>query len=114
MTARLAQAADTIVARATPPGKGGVAVVRVSGAAVREIAAGICGQVPEPRVATFTHFCDRHGDAIDSGLAIYFPSPGSFTGEEVVELQGHGGAVVCEMLVERVIEPGRDTFTGLW
>jgi tRNA modification GTPase len=106
MTARLAQAADTIVARATPPGKGGVAVVRVSGAAVRAIAAGICGQVPEPRVATFTHFCDRHGDAIDSGLAIYFPSPGSFTGEEVVELQGHGGAVVCEMLVERVIELG--------
>jgi len=80
--------------------------VRVSGSGASEIAVGICGHLPDPRVATFTHFSDRDGHAIDSGLAIYFPSPASFTGEDVVELQGHGGAVVCEMLVERVIELG--------
>jgi len=106
MTVSLAPAADTIVARATPPGKGGVAVVRVSGKRARAIAVAICGGIPEPRQATFTHFRDRDGHAIDSGLAIFFPGPGSFTGEDVVELQGHGGAVVCEMLVERVIELG--------
>ncbi len=97
---------DTIVARATPPGRGGVAIVRVSGPEVPTIARGICGALPEPRLATFTHFRDAQDRAVDSGLALYFRAPASFTGEDVLELQGHGGPVVCDLLVERVLELG--------
>jgi tRNA modification GTPase len=99
-------ASDTIVARATPPGRGGVAVVRVSGPLVRDIARGVCGTLPEPRLATFCRFLDGDGRALDSGLVLYFPAPASFTGEDVLELQGHGGPVVCDMLIDRVLELG--------
>ncbi|MGI9344350.1 MAG: tRNA modification GTPase, partial [Gammaproteobacteria bacterium] len=97
---------DTIVARATPPGRGGVAIVRVSGPAAAAIARAVCGELPAPRYAKFLHFRDERGDAIDSGIALYFAAPSSFTGEDVLELQGHGGPVVCELLVERILALG--------
>ena len=98
--------ADTIVAAATPPGRGGVGVVRVSGPAVRGIAAVMLGKVPAPRQATFTTFRDSDRQPVDAGLALYFPAPNSYTGEEVLELHGHGGPVVVEALVARVVELG--------
>src|SRR5438309_894144 len=97
---------DTIVAAATPPGRGGVGVVRVSGPKVPEIAAVILGELPLPRRATFARFLDSHQDTIDAGLALFFPAPHSYTGEHVLELQGHGGALVIESLVARVVEIG--------
>jgi len=106
MTAQPGQSSDTIVARATPPGRGGVAVVRISGSRAAAIARSVCGVLPEPRRATFVHFLDAGGTAIDSGLALFFPGPASFSGEDVLELQGHGGPVVCELLIERVLTLG--------
>jgi tRNA modification GTPase len=97
---------DTIVAAATPPGRGGVGVVRVSGPKVPEIAATLVGDLPQPRHATLAQFADRVGEPIDVGLALFFPGPHSYTGEHVLELQGHGGPVVVERLVERVMELG--------
>ena len=97
---------DTIVATATPPGRGGVGIVRVSGPKVPEIAAVVLGDLPPPRRATFARFLDSQQDTIDAGLAIFFPAPHSYTGEHVLELQGHGGALVMEALVARVIEIG--------
>ena len=97
---------DTIVAAATPPGRGGVAVVRVSGPLVPAIAEALLGTLPAPRYATFSRWKDAAGALIDLGLALYFPAPHSFTGEDVLELQGHGGDVVVEALVERVVELG--------
>jgi tRNA modification GTPase len=97
---------DTIVAAASPPGRGGVGIVRVSGPKTPEIAAVIVGELPAPRVATFTPFLDAQQQPIDVGLAIFFPSPHSYTGEHVLELQGHGGPVVVENLIARVVELG--------
>ena len=97
---------DTIVAVATPPGSGGVGVVRMSGADVERIARTMLGSLPEPRVATYATFADSRGEAVDAGLALYFPGPASFTGESVIELQGHGGPVVLSMLVEAAVELG--------
>jgi tRNA modification GTPase len=108
---------DTIAAIATAPGRGAVGVVRVSGPAVAPIAQAICGgRVLAPRVATLTSFLDEHGEAIDEGFALFFPAPRSYTGEDVLELQGHGGPVVlgrvlqrCVALGARVAEPGEFT-----
>ena len=97
---------DTIVARATPPGRGGVAIVRVSGPGAAAIARAVCGELPAPRHAAFLHFLDERGDPIDSGIALYFEAPASFTGEDVLELQGHGGPLVCALLLSRVVELG--------
>ena len=97
---------DTIVAAASPPGRGGVAVVRISGPAAATIAAGVLGRVPEPRYALHAHFLDAGDIAIDEGLALYFPAPHSYTGEEVLELQGHGGPVLVEALIARAVELG--------
>jgi tRNA modification GTPase len=97
---------DTIVAAATPPGRGGIGIVRVSGPKVPEIAAVILGELPPPRRAMFARFLDSHQDTIDAGLALFFPAPHSYTGEHVLELQGHGGTLVIELLVTRVIEIG--------
>lgn len=97
---------DTIVAAATPPGRGGVGVVRVSGTRAPEIAATLAGELPEPRRATLASFRDAAGDAIDIGIALFFPAPHSYTGEHVLELQGHGGPVVLERLIERCLELG--------
>lgn len=97
---------DTIVAIATPPGRGGVGVVRVSGSAVPTIAQQLLGKLPPPRYAEYTSFRDHEGAPLDRGLALYFPAPHSFTGEHVLELHGHGGPVVMDLLVRRVISLG--------
>ena len=99
-------ARDTIAAIATPPGRGGIGVVRVSGPRVRAVAEAVIGRLPEPRQATVCVFRDREGQRIDEGLAIYFPSPRSYTGEPVLELQGHGGPVVLRMLLAACVEAG--------
>jgi tRNA modification GTPase len=97
---------DTIVAAASPPGRGGIGVVRVSGPKTPEIAATLVGELPVARHATLTQFHDAAGDPIDVGLALFFPAPHSYTGEHVFELQGHGGPVIVEALVERCIQLG--------
>lgn len=96
----------TIAAVATPPGIGGIGIVRVSGPRVPAIAADLLGCVPEPRLATLAGFRDRDGEAIDQGIALFFPAPASFTGEHVLELHGHGGPVVLDSLLKRVSELG--------
>jgi len=96
----------TIAAVATPPGRGGIGIVRISGAAVRHIAAGLLGKLPKPRHASFANFLDAASQPIDQGLAIFFPAPHSFTGEDVLELHGHGGPVVLDMLLNRALELG--------
>jgi tetratricopeptide (TPR) repeat protein len=98
--------ADTIVAAATAPGRGGVGIVRISGPKTPELAAVILGELPAARRATFARFLDAHQQPIDAGLALFFPAPHSYTGEHVLELQGHGGPVVLELLVARVVELG--------
>lgn len=97
---------ETIAAVATPPGQGGVGIVRVSGPLVCDIAREILGRVPEPRMAELANFLCASGETIDDGLALYFPNPKSFTGEDVLELQGHGGSVVMDLLLQRVLELG--------
>ncbi|OAI08500.1 tRNA uridine-5-carboxymethylaminomethyl(34) synthesis GTPase MnmE [Methylomonas methanica] len=98
---------DTIAAIATPPGNGGVGVIRISGPSAPGIAQSLTGKnLPKPRYAQFTDFLDADGRVIDSGLLLYFAAPASFTGEQVVELQGHGGSVVLDMLLRRVLELG--------
>jgi tRNA modification GTPase len=97
---------DTICAIATPPGIGGVGIIRVSGPAVPGIAAAICGHLPANRLATYGGFRAADGSNIDHGIAVYFPAPHSFTGEGVLELQGHGGPVVLQMLLRRVMSLG--------
>ncbi len=98
--------AETIAAIATPPGRGGVGIVRVSGRGAAGIAAAVLGAVPPPRHAYHGPFRDAAGEAIDEGIALYFKGPGSFTGEDVLELQGHGGPVVMDLLLQRVMELG--------
>ncbi|GLQ00421.1 tRNA modification GTPase MnmE [Methylophaga thalassica] len=97
---------DTIVAVATAPGRGGVGVVRISGKKSAEIVTSICGKLPTPRYAKFTHFRDADNGVIDEGIALYFPGPASFTGEDVVELQGHGSPLVMDRLCQRAVELG--------
>jgi len=97
---------ETIVARATPAGRGGIGVVRISGPRVRAIAEAVLGSCPEPREATFHSFADADGQALDAGIALFFPGPHSYTGEDVLELQGHGGTVLLDMLVTRIVELG--------
>ena len=99
-------ASDTIAAIATPPGRGGIGIVRVSGRDCRTMAAGLLGRVPQPRTAELHRFLDAAGDAIDEGIALFFPGPASFTGEDVLELQGHGGPVVLDLLLRRALELG--------
>ena len=97
---------DTIVAAATPPGRGGGGIVRVSGPGTLELATTLLGELPAPRRATFARFLDAQQDPIDAGLALFFPAPHSYTGEHVLELHGHGGPLVMETLVGRALELG--------
>jgi tRNA modification GTPase len=97
---------DTIAAIATPPGRGGIGVVRVSGPLAATIAREILGELPQPRQAILRGFRDGSGQLLDTGLALYFAAPASFTGEDVLELHGHGGPVVLDMLVARALELG--------
>jgi tRNA modification GTPase len=97
---------DPIAAIATAAGRGGIGVVRVSGRNLVPIAVALLGKIPAARRAVRATFLDASGAAIDDGLALYFPAPQSYTGEEVLELQGHGGPVVMQMLLKRCLELG--------
>jgi tRNA modification GTPase len=97
---------DTIAAIASAPGRGAVGVIRVSGSNVPQIAQAILGTVPAPRVAQVAYFLGGDGESLDRGLALYFPAPASYTGEHVLELQGHGGAFVLDSLLQRLLALG--------
>jgi tRNA modification GTPase len=97
---------DTIAAIATAPGRGGIGIVRLSGRDSARIAEQLLGRQPAPRTAELHTFRDAAGEPIDSGIALYFQAPASFTGEDVLELQGHGGPIVMELLLRRVLELG--------
>lgn len=98
--------ADTICAVATPPGQGGVGVVRVSGPLAATLADAVSGPLPRPRYAAFRRFRDADGSVLDEGLLLWFPAPHSFTGEDVVEFQGHGGPVLLDRLLRRLVDLG--------
>jgi len=107
---------DTIAAIATAPGRGGIGIVRVSGSLAGEIARAVTGALPPPRRATLARFASPGGALLDEGIALFFPAPRSYTGEDVLELQGHGGPVVlreilrcCVELGARLAEPGEFT-----
>lgn len=97
---------DTIAAIATPPGRGGIGIVRVSGKLALDIAEKITAIKPTPRYAHYSNFNDAEGLVIDIGLIIYFPAPHSFTGEDIIEFQGHGGPVVMDSLLQRILQLG--------
>ena len=97
---------DTIVAVATAPGRGGVGIVRISGPLAADVAASLIGKAPEPRHAHYAIFRDANGQTIDDGIALFFPAPRSFTGEDVLELQGHGAPLLLEQLQMRCIALG--------
>lgn len=97
---------DTIAALATPPGRGGIGVIRVSGSQVPKIAQIITGKTLKPRQATLTSFFATNGEIVDQGIALYFPAPHSFTGEATLELQGHGGSIVMDQLLQAVLAQG--------
>jgi len=96
--------AEPVVAIATAPGRGAVGIVRVSGKDVAPVIAALCGRALQPRQATYLPFRDARGGVIDQGLAIHFPAPHSYTGEDVLELQAHGGPVVLQLLLARCLE----------
>ena len=97
---------DTIAAVSTPPGRGGIGIVRVSGPRAGEVARAVAGRLPEPRVATAARFRADDGETLDTGIALWFPAPHSYTGEDTLELQGHGGPVVLDRVAGRVISLG--------
>lgn len=99
-------AAETIAAVATPAGVGGIGVVRIAGPAVGAIAREILGRVPEPRRATAAEFRDMDGSPLDYGIAIFFQAPHSFTGDDILELHGHGGPVILDAILRRVVQLG--------
>lgn len=94
---------DTIVAQATPPGRGGVGILRVSGKQAQDVAKIVLGKLPKPRYADYLPFRDVDNSPLDQGIALWFPGPNSFTGEDVLELQGHGGPVILDLLLKRVL-----------
>ncbi|MGK2959666.1 MAG: tRNA uridine-5-carboxymethylaminomethyl(34) synthesis GTPase MnmE [Candidatus Malihini olakiniferum] len=94
---------NTIVAQATPPGRGGVGILRVSGQQAADVARTVLGKLPKHRHADYLPFCDADGSTLDYGIAIWFPGPNSFTGEDVLELQGHGGPVILDLLMKRIL-----------
>ncbi|MFQ3219252.1 MAG: tRNA modification GTPase [Paraglaciecola sp.] len=95
---------ETIVAQATASGRGGVGIVRISGHLAAQVAQQLLGQVPAVRSAQYLPFKEQNGQTIDQGIALYFKAPHSFTGEDVLELQGHGGQVVLDMLIKAVLK----------
>lgn len=97
---------DTICAIATPPGRGGVGIIRLSGPASLDIARRLTGRTPQPRYAHYGPFTDNQGEVLDEGLTLYFPGPHSFTGEDVVEFQAHGGPVILDLLLQTVMADG--------
>jgi tRNA modification GTPase len=103
---------DPIVAIATAPGRGAVGIVRVSGKNIKGLIEALFSRPLKPREATYTPFLDAQGQAIDQGLALFFPAPHSFTGEDVLELQAHGGPVVLQLLLARCLEAAAQISTG--
>jgi tRNA modification GTPase len=103
----LSRRANPIVAIATAPGRGAVGIVRLSGPDLQPLVHALCGRMPVPRQATLLPLCAADGSLIDQGLALYFPSPHSYTGEDVLELQVHGGPVLLQMLLARCLEVGQ-------
>jgi tRNA modification GTPase len=97
---------DTIAAVATPPGRGAIAIVRISGAEAVTIAHALTGEAPSERQAKLCSFSNQAGEPVDQGLVLFFPGPRSFTGEDVVELHGHGGTIVTETLLAAVLAHG--------
>lgn len=95
---------ETIVAQATAPGRGGIGILRVSGPLATEVAQAILGKCLKPRMVDYLPFKDADGTILDQGIALYFKSPNSFTGEDVLELQGHGGQVVLDLLLKRILQ----------
>lgn len=95
---------DTIVAQATALGRGGVGIIRVSGPLASQVALAVTGKQLRPRYAEYLPFIDQDGIQLDQGIALFFPNPNSFTGEDVLELQGHGGPVVMDMLIKRILK----------
>ncbi len=94
---------DTIAAIATPPGRGGIGIIRISGEEAGSIAKHMLGQVPEPRFALYTDFVDADDDVLDRGIALYYPNPNSFTGEDVLELHCHGGPVILDLILKEIL-----------
>lgn len=97
---------ETIAAQATPPGRGGIAIIRVSGPLTTHIIQEVLHCELKPRQATHLPFVDENNETIDEGVAIFFPNPHSFTGEDVLELQGHGGPVIVDLLLQRILSLG--------
>ena len=97
---------DTIAAVSTPPGRGGIGIVRVSGPRAGEVARAVVSRLPEPRLATSARFLAGDGETLDTGIALWFPAPHSYTGEDTLELQGHGGPVVLDRVAGRVLSLG--------
>lgn len=97
---------DSIAAIATAPGRGGIGVVRVSGHDLATLAHGMVGKTPLPRLATYASFLDAQGQILDQGLVLFFPAPQSYTGEDVLEFQGHGGIAVLQLVLQRCLELG--------
>nr|Q0I0Z2.1 RecName: Full=tRNA modification GTPase MnmE [Histophilus somni 129PT] len=95
---------DTIVAQATPIGRGGVGILRVSGPLAQQVAEQVLGKTLTPRMANYLPFKDSDGTVLDQGIALYFKAPNSFTGEDVLELQGHGGQIVMDLLLKRILQ----------
>ena len=109
----LSRHSDPIAAIATAPGRGGVGIVRISGKALAPLVELLCGRALKPREATYLPFRDADGQPIDQGLALHFPAPHSYTGEDVLELQAHGGPVVLQLLLARCLEAGAQVLPGL-
>src|SRR5881394_3954647 len=97
---------DVIAAVGTASGRAGIGIVRVSGKKLEQLASHLLGSVPAPRLAVRAVFRDTAGEPIDDGIALFFPAPASYTGEDVLELQGHGGPVVLQMILRRCLELG--------
>lgn len=94
---------DTIIAQATAPGRGGVGILRISGPLACQVAQAVLGKLPKPRYADYLPFRDVDNSVLDQGIALWFPGPNSFTGEDVLELQGHGGPVILDLLLKRIL-----------
>ncbi|QEM88873.1 tRNA uridine-5-carboxymethylaminomethyl(34) synthesis GTPase MnmE [Glaesserella parasuis] len=95
---------ETIAAQATPIGRGGIGILRVSGPLATEVAQAVLGKCPKPRIADYLPFKDEDGTVLDQGIALFFKAPNSFTGEDVLELQGHGGQVILDLLLNRILK----------
>lgn len=97
---------DTICAIATPRGTGGVGIVRISGPLTKTISVKIIGEVPPPRYAYYSTFSDNNNEIIDKGISLFFPAPNSFTGEDVIEFQAHGGPIILDQLMQTILSCG--------